>query len=62
MLTALCRPLMQAELEHMQPNMRAIDKFKEVGERLKDFSDEFQAAQMQASSANQRFADVQRQR
>jgi len=51
-----------AELETMQPNMHALERYEGVTEKLKECELELNEQQEKANDVNQRFEDVKKQR
>lgn len=53
---------LSSELEHMAPNMRAIERLEGVQDRLKTTDKEFEDARKRAKKAKDDFQEVKEQR
>ncbi len=53
---------LSSELEHMAPNMRAIERLEGVQDRLKTTDKEFEDARKRAKKAKDYFQEVKEQR
>ncbi|CAM9436622.1 unnamed protein product [Phaeothamnion confervicola] len=54
--------LLQAEVERIQPNMKAVERYNDVTGKLKNCGTALEAAKHEAQEATLRFADVKQQR
>lgn len=53
---------LQGEVERMQPNMRALEKYEEMGRRVKEAGEEYEAAKKAAQEANARYSSLRQER